>query len=355
MVKHWDLVKYKIVDFGLAAKEKMLELGLVIQQKVVGAVIKFYETLGKLPGGIGKTYREIADFYRGFIDNTKEGIQAIQTERAANKSAYEQAEIERQKSIESNNTEAKAIEDANARKTKSYFEYAENMKAALELITMTEQAKRNQDVADATAFFEQRAELESEDFGKRFEFLNAQAEAIKTMDGITAEQRVNMLAAVTKATEKENRKQMQARAQYGQQLLSTTGQTLSDLQQVFQNFGKQSRELAIAAKAIAIAQAIINTYLGFTSALTIFPPPLAWAMAAVTLASGLAAVARIVTTPIPSGQTGLNYTVPDIPQNRNDRAAVNASAGEQVQITPRGESSEKTTVVKIDIGKDNLV
>jgi hypothetical protein len=46
-------------------------------------------------------------------------------------------------------------------------------------------------------------------------------------------------------------------------------------------------------KAVAIATALINTYLGVTQALATYPPPISFAMAAVQLAAGLAQVMNI--------------------------------------------------------------
>jgi len=54
-----------------------------------------------------------------------------------------------------------------------------------------------------------------------------------------------------------------------------------------------------AGKAAAIAQATINTFLGVTQALASFPPPVSFILAAAQLAAGLAAVQKIVSTPLP--------------------------------------------------------
>jgi hypothetical protein len=50
------------------------------------------------------------------------------------------------------------------------------------------------------------------------------------------------------------------------------------------------------SKAFSIAQAIINTYEGFTKALAAYPPPFNYAAAAATLAAGLAQVQKIKST-----------------------------------------------------------
>ena len=55
------------------------------------------------------------------------------------------------------------------------------------------------------------------------------------------------------------------------------------------------------SKAVAIAQALINTYQGVTKALASYPPPIAQAMAGLQLAAGLAQVANIRKTSKSSG------------------------------------------------------
>lgn len=53
-------------------------------------------------------------------------------------------------------------------------------------------------------------------------------------------------------------------------------------------------EHTVAYKALSVAQASINTYLGVTKVLAEYPGPIGWAMAAVQVAVGLANVAKIV-------------------------------------------------------------
>lgn len=52
-------------------------------------------------------------------------------------------------------------------------------------------------------------------------------------------------------------------------------------------------ENTLAYKALAVAQAAINTYLGVSGVLATYPGPIGWAMAAVQIALGLAQVAKI--------------------------------------------------------------
>ena len=76
-----------------------------------------------------------------------------------------------------------------------------------------------------------------------------------------------------------------------------------------------------AGKAAAIAQAIINSYLGFTEVLktpTTLPEPFGSIQKAISaagiLASGLKTVKQIVSTPIPGGGGGTGSTPSSAPQ-----------------------------------------
>jgi hypothetical protein len=140
-------------------------------------------------------------------------------------------------------------------------------------------------------------------------------------------------------------------------MLSTASDMVADLQTVFRNAGAESRGLALLFKGLAIAQATISSYTAFAAVLenkylaALYPANMI--AAGLTLAAGLAKVAAIATTPIPSAETGIsNYTVPDIRSNQRDGAAVMASAGESVTVSPRGEEAGLTQQINMQIGED---
>jgi hypothetical protein len=72
--------------------------------------------------------------------------------------------------------------------------------------------------------------------------------------------------------------------------LSSTAKMFGSLMSLTESFGKKGTGLA---KAFGIAQALINTYVGVTKALSTLPPPASYAAAAATLAQGMAQVASI--------------------------------------------------------------
>lgn len=79
-------------------------------------------------------------------------------------------------------------------------------------------------------------------------------------------------------------------------MMSTTAQTshvLDELNNQFSGIASNNKKLFQLNKAFQIAQAIMQTYQGATLALSSYPPPINFAMAAATVAAGLGQVAQI--------------------------------------------------------------
>lgn len=91
---------------------------------------------------------------------------------------------------------------------------------------------------------------------------------------------------------------------------------------------KMQREAAIYQKGIAITDAIINTARGVTSALGMFPPPVAWAMAAISAALGAAQVALIARQPLPAAAQGGVFNTPYIGGEAGAEMAVPLTGGQ---------------------------
>lgn len=78
--------------------------------------------------------------------------------------------------------------------------------------------------------------------------------------------------------------------------LTTTEQTshvLGELNNQFSGIAKNNRKLFELNKGFQIAQAVMQTYQGATLALSSYPPPINFAMAAATVAAGMGQVAQI--------------------------------------------------------------
>ena len=209
----------------------------------------------------------------------------------------------------------------------------------------------------AEDFFTKKLELEKINGEELAAWRDEQVALIANNDKLTYEQKLEAMAALEKATIKHNQNMTKNYGQFAKSVIDSTSSALTDINQTMQNLGHNSMIMAVALKGVAAAQAAVNSYLAYTQVLAapdIWPT---WArpiMAKATLIAGLAAQARILTTPI-SAQTGLtSYEVPDIRQNRNDGAPVKAQAGETVTVTPRGENSTGVTSVSIKIGEAEL-
>lgn len=105
-----------------------------------------------------------------------------------------------------------------------------------------------------------------------------------------------------------------------------------DLASGLKAFAAQNKSLAGAAKAAAIAQALINTYTAATKALATYPPPLSYAAAAAAVVAGLGYVSQIQSQ---SFAKGGSFVVPGGISGVDTRMVpLNLAAGERVDITP---------------------
>lgn len=100
-------------------------------------------------------------------------------------------------------------------------------------------------------------------------------------------------------------------------------------------------ENTVAGKALAISQAIINTYQGATLALATYPPPFGAIAAGVVIAAGLLNVKKIVSTKVPKppgtnlkgagGAGGASASIPSTPVPQIQTAqAVSGDTGTQI-------------------------
>lgn len=106
-------------------------------------------------------------------------------------------------------------------------------------------------------------------------------------------------------------------------------------------FGKSSKEMAVAAKAFGIIEATINTYTAFTKALASAPPPFNYVMAAGVLAAGMAKVMAIKSQSIGGFKTGGSFTVGGTGGPDSQFVPIMATPGEQVDIWRPGEGGER--------------
>lgn len=354
-VKHWDTVKYYAADFAQTAAIWMIKLGLVIYGSVIRMVGQLAGQLARLPGPIGRMFSGIqsgAQIAVGAMERTRDSIIASQNaSRAAHAATLRRNSAEQAAA----NRTAAVQEGALTRVNSAESRRAQTFTQLLEAMELSQNGHNTRMINQAAKFFTDRAEQEVADGASRLEFLRAQYAALDQLHFRSNAEREAAATGLANAIVAEEKRIMASKVAFGQQMISTTGEMLRDLQTVMKNAGKESRALAYGMKGVAMAEAAINSYLAFTKALAAFPPPFNYIAAGITLAAGLAKQAAIASTPIPSAQTGIqDYRVPDVRSTRNDRAAVMASAGEQVTVTPRGEDSGGRTEINIKIEEDAI-
>lgn len=122
--------------------------------------------------------------------------------------------------------------------------------------------------------------------------------------------------------------------------------------QAFTEFGKTNKEMALIAKAFGIVQATINAYTAASKALATYPPPLSYIAAAAAVAQGLAYVASIKSTSVPSFATGGMARVGGVGGVDSQLVSMRASPGELVKVeTPE---QQRSNVINLTINGDTV-
>ena len=234
---------------------------------------------------------------------------------------------------------------------------AQIMQDNLNVMALSQEAFEQQRLNTMQSFYDQRMALQGTMNEEEMAAYVAQETMKIANSKLTDDQKLAAMNALDKAVQKSSQNQIKTQLQFGAQIASYGEQMFADLATTMQNAGKESKAFAIGMKAMSMAQAGINSFLAFTSVLkdeTIWPSWLRLPLAGTILAAGLAKQAAIASTPI-SAETGLtNYTVPDIRSNRNDSAPIMAQGGEEVSVTPRGESSSNLTNIDISISEQAI-
>jgi hypothetical protein len=121
--------------------------------------------------------------------------------------------------------------------------------------------------------------------------------------------------------------------------------------QLFSQLAKKNKEWLVFAKAAGIAEATINTYTAFTKALTAAPPPLNYALAAATLAAGLAKVIAISSQTIPNAAVGFSGRVPGGFGGGDSKLfQAMVEPGEQINVTPNSAVGQSRVVEVYGMG-----
>lgn len=165
-------------------------------------------------------------------------------------------------------------------------------------------------------------------------------------------------AAAIDAEEARLQQQVEFEAELQQQRLEASATFFSGWAALAELGAEKSFALAVAFKALASAEAAINSYLAFTKALASAPWPFNIAAASGVLAAGLAQQIKINSTQMPKFATGSGgaFTVPEGFQN--DSFPIGVSSGEQVfvkNITQQMNSGNNMFHIVAKIGEKVII
>jgi len=229
----------------------------------------------------------------------------------------------------------------------------EELKQKQEAIDKEKQLKEKAD-ADEKERLTKAKELASQQRQDELNFLQADFNLRQTLGALKFEEE---LAFFDKQRELQ-REELVANEATNKQLIAFDKETAAARTQI--EIAQQQAKLAVisdalgtlaqavgentaAGKALAVAQAIINTYQGASLALATYPPPFGAIAAATVIAAGLLQVKKIVSTKVPAppgskvgggGGGGASASVPQTPVPQiQTAAAAQGSTGSQIAQT----------------------
>lgn len=355
LVKNWDLVKWKAIDFSTSASITLLELAKTIRDKVVGSVIEMNKAFSNLPF-VGKLFKanikimndsgRAIDFLIFKEKKRKQAAQLAYLQAIKNGKGEKKAQEEMAKAaIKAQEDIVKAHADANKKKQTMSEWLAENQKklwvAGLQSFTSISNAigqlmsalnQRNIAMIDARM----QKDLEAAGVAEQTQVQQAQKEleaAQETGNALDVEEKRR---ALVKAQIEEKYQKKRRKLEYESALMAWKFQMAS-----------------AAAQVPLVVLAALKSGWGTGPGAFITSGIFAGLAGA---AAGIQLAAVAASKPVaPKAETGLtNYTVPEVRGTRNDRAGVMVQGGETVDVTPRGESPKKDLELNIQIGEMTL-
>jgi len=388
LVKNWDTVQTYISQgvarleygfrwFASQVKEKFLtavngvkigflSLAEIIVTNVLGSVAKLLETLGKIPG-VGESFKKAAEAVKGFNEGFRQSAQeaknasaaavraaheeqqaaeralkdklaGIDAQAAANRAAIEERKKQSAEQMKADEALAAAeIEQTKRAEAAITAAKVASFKERLQTLADTEKAADKERLDAASQFLQQQAELQSDDFNGQISFLlEKKAELLSLYEEGSAEREAIERALALKIGDIQ-RKQADFERKLLEEKLGAYTQFTGGVGRLLELAAGKNQAAAVGAKALAAAEAGINSYLAFTKTLASMPAPLNYVAAGGVLAAGVAQQIKILSTPIPGAETGGRFVVPDL-SPRVDGVGLRVNAGETVDVTPRGES-----------------
>ncbi|MDR3342562.1 MAG: tape measure protein [Treponema sp.] len=288
-------------------------------------------------------------FYNQQAEALKVSDKLTAEERIAAVKAVDEAILETRKQMDAEllaqatkqrQEEERIRQEADAEKKRKQEEEQNYIRNSLLALGQTEAQAEQERIDLFKQFLAARLEAEKKEGADRIEYIEEQeAELLANMQ-LTEDVKLSLIAASNALQQSEQKKLSDSLVEIKKNEVSTMAGffgALSDLSDAA--FGDTVAG-AVASKALAAAQAAINSYLAASQAMTVVPYPFNFVAAATVLAAGLANQIKIMTTPLPSAETGGRFAVPDV--GRVDGALMRVNPGEMVDVTPRGMAGETT-------------
>ena len=209
----------------------------------------------------------------------------------------------------------------------------DNLRQRLSDVEYTANQERNVNINAIQAFLTQRAELESDDREERKAEINRMGWYLLNSEHLVAEERVAIARAVENAIQAMQEETAKKAEQAANNMLKAYSVFFGGFSSLLGVAGRENRRFFMASRAMAIVQAGINTALAVTKALS--QGGLFGAVNAIGIGmKGAAQKAKIVSSMIPSAETGGRFVVP--PSRGVDNSVMRLNEGETVEVTPRG-------------------
>lgn len=368
LAMNWQKVKEFAIIAINAQKLALSKLIDIIVDKVFPIYKKFFELGAKLPGKLGRAFEMASVGIEKFETKVKDLSSSMREESVV-------AISESKKRIEQYNKEREAKEQlampvgagvvpggapagvpGGASATGSLV-----AGGGAEIGNAVEIGLKDKlfEIQDAEAIaYQERLDAMNEFYNARLEQANVSAEneavflqdqnaLIQQMEQFSREEKISAEIAMQERLSEIREEQLKAdavalkaRINNAKTYMNSLSGVFSDLQQVAKNSGKESRALAVMQKALSIAQIAINTGMSISASSAIgFPQAIP--MVALSVATGAAAIAKVLSTPLPSAETGTMspITVPNTSGATPDSQMVRVNDGEQLTVTARGEKA----------------
>jgi hypothetical protein len=362
-----------LIEDVVETQEEITEINKEAAKKQVDTVVEKIKTLRDILRDIPLTEQQMQtqniEQFKSFLNERMElqlaeQIKSLESEKEIGelKTAWLQEQQAELLALESLTGEEKlALEkainamilDENKQTQEKIIEQQEETTASilerLNQIPLGEQAVQTQQMEQFEQFLQQRMELQKLEDEEKAAWLKEQQTLLMEMETLNGEEKIAMEKAVNDMILAEDEKLKKSQQDLLNKQLKGLTSFYNGVGELASLGAKKSIGLFIIEKAAASAQALINSYLAFTSALATVPFPFNVAAAAGVLASGIAQQVKIVSTPIPSAETGGRFIVPN--STGSDTQLMRVNQGEEVNVTPRGmagHGNRQNIVVQID-------